>query len=142
MAGVSLKLDFDSLFQNPNFQKQGFEIIEMKDPLKVDKETAIKTAIGKETVGTYLSEQAKNNTAVLVKLTNKEYPHLPGSDVVLQDLPVWIVTIHDVNIPTSGGPKILNGQIDDTLINVVFGDVNIIIDANTGKWIETFSYSK
>ena len=138
---VSLKADFDSLLQNLNFQKQGFEIIEMKDPVKVDKETAIKTATAKETIGTYLSEQAKNTTAVLVKLTKKEYPRLPGS-VVLQDLPVWIVTIHDVNIRTSGGPKIFNGQTNDTSKDVVFGDVNVIIDVDTGKVIETFSYSK
>src|SRR5665648_955935 len=31
---VSLKSDFDSLMQNPNFQKQDFEIIKMKGPVK------------------------------------------------------------------------------------------------------------
>jgi len=139
---VSLKSDFDSLMQNPNFQKQDFEIIEMKGPVKVDKEAAIKTATAKETIGTYVSEQAKNITAVLVKYTNKIYSRLPGSDVVLQDLPVWIVTIHDVNILTSGGPKIPNAQTNNTPRVTVLGDVNVIIDANTGKWIETFSYSK
>jgi hypothetical protein len=114
----------------------------MKDPVKIDKETAIKTATAKETIGTYVSEQAKNTAAVLVKYTNKIYSRLPGSDVVLQDLPVWIVTIHDVNVRTSGGPKIPNNQTNNTSRHVVFGDVNVIIDADTGKLIETFSYSK
>ncbi len=132
-----LKSDFDSLMQNPNFLKQGFEIVKMNDPVKIDKETAIKSATAKETIGTYVSEQAKSITAILVKLTDKEHPRLPGSDIVLQDLPVWIVTIHDVNIPGSGGPKKLGGKSDNTF----FGDVNVVIDANTGKWVETFSYS-
>ena len=102
----------------------------------------INEVAAKETTGMYFSEQAKSTTAVLVKLTKKEYPRLPGSDVVLQDLPVWIVTIHDVNILTSGGPNFFNGQTNDTSKDVVFGDVNVIIDADTGKVIETFFYSK
>ncbi|MGB4439308.1 MAG: M56 family metallopeptidase [Sedimentibacter sp.] len=103
---------FDSLLQNPNFLRQGFEIVKMNDPVKIDKETAIKSATAKETIGTYVSEQAKSITAILVKLTDKEHPRLPGSDIVLQDLPVWIVTIHDVNIHGSGGPKKLGGKSD------------------------------
>lgn len=50
----------------------------MNDPVKIDKETAIKSAIAKETIGTYVSEQAKSITAALVKLTDKEHPRLPG----------------------------------------------------------------
>lgn len=137
---LQLSDNLQTLLQNPQFQKEGLELKELKGPVKVDKATAIKTATAKETVGDYISNQVKNVTVVLVKLTNKEHPRLPESDVILQDLPVWIVTIHNANIPRSGGGKNLNSKTDSTP-NTVYGDVNVVIDADTGKWVETFSYS-
>lgn len=43
-----------------------------------------------------------------------------------------------MNIPGSGGPKKLGGKSDNN--NTFLGDMNVVIDANSGKWVETFSY--
>ncbi|EPR13029.1 hypothetical protein [Ruminiclostridium papyrosolvens] len=59
---------------------------------------------------------------------------LPESDIILKDYPVWIVTFNGVNLLRSG-PKQSN-----TNSATVYADKNVVIDANNGVELETFSY--
>src|SRR5664280_1176665 len=68
---------------------------------------------------------------------------LPGTTRVMKDVPVWIVTFHGVHMLHSG-PCMMDAsgkQIPSTRDPYVFGDTNVVLDAETGEVLEGFSYN-
>lgn len=123
------------LRQNANFKNHGFEIKELNENLKINKSKAIN--IAREVVGEKASQEAKFISAVKVKFTDNETPQLPESKIVLKDYPVWIVTFHGVTLEKNGLKRIDESKSADL---TVCADENVVIDANSGEEIETFSY--
>lgn len=74
-------------------------------------------------------EDAETIQASLVRLSDTECPVLPESDITLTDRPAWVVTFHNVGIMLHGPAK---GE-------PVQADVYVIVDAETGAWLETVS---
>lgn len=78
---------------------------------------------------TYAGDDAETIQASLVRLSDTECPVLPESDLSLIDRPAWVVTFRNVEVmrhgPAGGGP--------------VQADVHVIVDAETGAWLETVS---
>jgi hypothetical protein len=67
----------------------------------------------------------------------------PGTTRVMKDVPVWIVTFHGVHMLRSG-PCMMDAsgkQIPSTRDPYVFGDANVVLDAETGEVLEGFSYN-
>ena len=127
----SASLSSDSLnilTENTNFQNHGFEVKALTEAVKFDKTAAIKKA--NESVGKQISSKAESITAVSAKFTDTETPVLPESNIALKDYPVWIVTYHGVTLQKQGIPG-----------GTVYADTNVVIDANSGEVLETFSYS-
>jgi len=68
---------------------------------------------------------------------------MPGTNRVMKDVPVWIVTFHGAHIFHSG-PCMIDAsgkEIPSTRDPYVFGDANVILDAETGEVLEGFSYN-
>ena len=68
---------------------------------------------------------------------------LPGTTRVMKDVPVWIVTFHGVHMLHSG-PCMIDAsgkQTPSTRDPYVFGDTNVVLDAETGEVLEGFSYN-
>ena len=127
----SASLSSDSLnilTENTNFQNHGFEVKALTEAVKLDKTAAVKKA--NESVGKQISTKAESITAVSAKFTDTETPVLPESNITLKDYPVWIVTYHGVTLQKQG----MAG-------GTVYADQNVVIDANSGEVLETFSYS-
>lgn len=116
------------LTANTNFQNHGFEVNALTEAIKVEKAAAIEKA--NDSVGKQISTKAESITAVSAKFTDTETPVLPESNIVLKDYPVWIVTYHGVTLQKQG----MAG-------GTVYADQNVVIDANSGEVLETFSYS-
>lgn len=74
-------------------------------------------------------EDAETIQASLVRLSDTECPVLPETDITLTDRPAWVVTFHNVGIMLHGPAK---GE-------PVQADVYVIVDAETGAWLETVS---
>ena len=68
---------------------------------------------------------------------------MPGTTRVMNNVRVWIVTFHGAHILHSGPCNIdANGnQIPSTRDPYVFGDANVVLDAETGEVLEGFSYN-
>lgn len=115
------------LTENINFQNHGFVVEPLTEAVKVDKPAAIE--IANESIRGQSSTKAESVTTVLAKFTDTESPVLPESNIALKDYPVWIVTYHGVTLQKQGKP---GGK--------VYADKNIVIDANSGEVLETFSY--
>ena len=79
-------------------------------------------AIAAAKLQTYAGEDAETIQASLVRLSDTECP-------VLTDRPAWVVTFHNVGIMLHGPAK---GE-------PVQADVYVIVDAETGAWLETVS---
>ena len=68
---------------------------------------------------------------------------LPGTTRVMKDVPVWLVTFHGVHMLHSG-PCMMDAsgnRIPLTRDPYVFGDTNVVLDAETGEVLEGFSYN-
>jgi len=68
---------------------------------------------------------------------------LPGTNRVINNAPVWIVTFHGVHMLHSG-PCMIDAsgkQIPLTRDPYMFGDTNVVLDAETGEVLEGFSYN-
>jgi len=68
---------------------------------------------------------------------------LPGTNRVMNNVPVWIVTFHGVHMLHSG-PCMMDAsgkQIPSTRDPYVFGDTSVVLDAETGEVLEGFSYN-
>jgi hypothetical protein len=59
------------------------------------------------------------------------------------NIPVWIVTFHGVYMQHSGPCNIdaSGKEIPSTRDPFVFGDANVVLDAETGEVLEIFSYN-
>ncbi|MGB9667014.1 MAG: hypothetical protein ACPL2N_06855 [Candidatus Cryosericum sp.] len=68
---------------------------------------------------------------------------MPGTSRVMKDVPVWIVTFHGAHILHSGPCMIdaSGNEIPSTRDPYVFGDANVVLDAETGEVLEGFSYN-
>lgn len=86
-------------------------------------------AIAAAKLQTYAGEDAEMIQASLVRLSDTECPVLPETDITLTDRPAWVVTFHNVGIMLHGPAK---GE-------PVQADVYVIVDAETGAWLETVS---
>jgi len=66
-----------------------------------------------------------------------------GINRVMNSAPVWIVTFHGVYMPHSGPCMVdVSGrEIPSTRDPYVFGDTNVVLDAETGEVLEGFSYN-
>jgi hypothetical protein len=67
----------------------------------------------------------------------------PGTNRVMNNVPVWIVTFHGVYMLHSG-PCMIDAtgkQSPSTRDPYVFGDTNVVLDAETGEVLEGFSYN-
>jgi len=113
----------------------------------VSEESAI--AIAKKEIAGMIAQDATHITAMYTSFS--DYPAgpneppltLPGTTRVMNNVPVWIVTFHSVYMLHSG-PCMLdaNGnRIPSTSNPHVFGDTNVILDAETGEELMGFSYN-
>lgn len=68
---------------------------------------------------------------------------MPGTNRIMKDVSVWIVTFHGAHILHSGPCMIdaSGNQIPSTRDPYVFGDANVVLDAETGEVLEGFSYN-
>jgi len=126
----------------------GIELTAIDGAPSVTKDTAI--AIAKREVGgDTIVGDAEHITAMYTGLS--DYPAgpdkspltLPGTTRVMKDVPVWIVTFHGVHMLRSG-PCMMDAsgnRIPSTRDPYVFGDANVVLDAETGEVLEGFSYS-
>jgi hypothetical protein len=68
---------------------------------------------------------------------------LPGTNRVMNNVPVWIVTFLGVHMLHSG-PCMMDAsgkEIPSTRDPYLFGDANVVLDAETGEVLEGFSYN-
>jgi hypothetical protein len=62
----------------------------------------------------------------------------------MNNVPVWIVTFHGVQLLHLGGQLMIDAsgkQIPSTTSQYWFGDANVVLDAETGEVLEGFSYN-
>jgi hypothetical protein len=124
--------------------------MELKDAAGVPvvaEEVAI--TLAKKEVAGMIAEDAGRVTAMFTSFSDysagpDSAPQvLPGTTRVMKDVPVWIVTFHGVQMLRSG-PCMIDGdghQVFSTGDTHVFGDTNVVLDAETGEVLEGFSYS-
>jgi len=99
--------------------------------------------------GYTITGDAKHITAMYTSLS--DYPAGPGESPltlhgttrVMNNVPVWIVTFHGVYMQHSGPCNIDAGgkKIPSTRNPYVFGDTNVVLDAEMGEVLEGFSYN-
>lgn len=124
----------------------GIEIKTTDEIPTLTEEKAIETA--KKDVGQQIGNEVESITAMYVKFTNHsggmDSPALvlPGTNIVLENISVWIVTFHGVNVPWQGPGPMFNSKGERIDVNVdPYGEMNIVIDANSGNVLEGFSYN-
>ena len=121
------------------------------EPVELTPVISSDTAIGAATkhAGERISHEAQAITAVHGKFSDHSTRSgdaqimLPGSNRVINNVPVWIVTFHGVYMQHSG-PYMhdANGNpIPLTGDPYVYGDANVVLDAETGEVLEGFSYN-
>lgn len=130
--------DVEKLSAEPGVKRMNFELKEASQTPKLGKQDAIKRA--KEIMGdAYGNEQATSITAVYTLFTDKAAPDLlqPDKDILLKDLPVWIVTFDGLKIPGHGVPM---PSSDTSIQGRINTQLNVVVEANTGEEILMFSY--
>ena len=126
----------------------GIELKSLDGVPSVAEDTAIDIT-KREAGGDTIVKDAEHITAMYTSLS--DYPAgpgespltLPGTTRVMKDVPVWIVTFHGVHMLHSG-PCMMDAsgkQIPSTRDPYVFGDANVVLDAETGEVLEGFSYN-
>ncbi len=107
----------------------GIELEPAKATTVISRDTAIDAATKHE--GERISHEAQAITAVY------------GTNRIMNNVPVWIVTFHGVHVLHSGPCMIDAGgkEIPSTRDPYVFGDANVVLDAETGEVLEGFSYN-
>jgi hypothetical protein len=126
----------------------GIELKPLDEMPSVTEDTAIAIA-KREAGGDTIVGDAEHVTAMYTSLSDHpagpgEPPlTLPGTTRVMKDVPVWIVTFHGVYMLHSGPCMIdaSGNQIPSTRDPYVFGDTNVVLDAETGEVLEGFSYN-
>ncbi|MFU2158898.1 MULTISPECIES: hypothetical protein [Caldisericum] len=127
-----------SLLGEKDLSNLGIELKEARTTPKLDKDAAIKRA--KQIIGTVNSEQASNINAIYVLFTQHaggiDSPPitLPGSNLELRDIPVWIVTFQGVHMPTHGGGPGWSSA------SLYVPEMNVVVDANNGAELVMFAF--
>ena len=127
----------------------GIELKSLDGVPSVTEDTAIDIAKREAGGDTTAADAEEHITAMYTSLS--DYPAgpgespltLPGTTRVMRDVPVWIVTFHGVHMLHSG-PCMIDAsgkQIPSTRDPYVFGDANVVLDAETGEVLEGFSYN-
>jgi len=127
----------------------GIELKSLDGVPSVTEDTAIDIAKREAGGDTTAADAEEHITAMYTSLS--DYPAgpdespltLPGTTRVMKDVPVWIVTFHGVHMLHSG-PCMMDAsgkQIPSTRDPYVFGDANVVLDAETGEVLEGFSYN-
>jgi len=113
----------------------------------ISRDTAIDVATKCEGEG--ISHEAQAITAAYGRFSDRSTSPgsapitLPGTNRVMNNVPVWIVTFHGVHMLHSG-PCMMDAsgkEIPSTTDPYVFGDSSVVIDAETGEVLEGFSYN-
>ncbi len=113
----------------------------------VSEESAI--AIAKKEIVGMIAQDTAHVTAMYTSFSDysagpDSVPQvLPGTTRIMKDVPVWIVTFHGVQI-LRAGPCMIDedgNQVFSAGTTYVFGDTNVVLDAETGEVLEGFSYS-
>jgi len=123
----------------------GIELKPLDGVPSVTEDTAI--AIAKHNAP--IAGDAEHITAMYTSLS--DYPAgpdgspliMPGTNRIMKDVPVWIVTFHGVHMLHSG-PCMMDAsgkEIPSTRDPYVFGDTSVVLDAETGEVLEGFSYN-
>ena len=79
-----------------------------------------------------LADQATSAVTHYVLFSNDQYftTDVTGQKrFVWQRVPAWVVTFTGVNLPSRGGDPVTSNQ-----------EVNVVIDARTGEYLQLFSY--
>lgn len=107
----------------------GIELQPVEATPAISRDKAIDVATKHE--GERISHEAQAITAVY------------GTNRVMNNISVWIVTFHGVRMLHSGPCMIdaSGNQISSTRDPYVFGDTNVVVDAETGEVLEGFSYN-
>jgi len=108
--------------QDPVFKNLNVDITEINESVKLDKQTAIEKA--KQGFNTNFTQKAKVN-AFLVRFTDKNLKQLSNGRSINPNTPAWLVRFNGITLEHRGR---------------VLHEFNVVIDANTGEEIETFSY--
>lgn len=104
-------------------QIPGVEIKESTESVKLDKKSAIAKA--KEI---YTDKEASSITTELCRFTDD------SNNLLQKNILVWIVAFHDVTIPHHEKWSPVGGYPATAKYR---GDMNVIINANTGEYVET-----
>lgn len=113
----------------------------------VSEESAI--AIARKEIAGMIAQETTHVTAMFTSFSDypagpdKSPSTLPGTTRVMNNVPVWIVTFHGVQMQRSGPCMMdVNGNwIPSTSNPYVFGDTSVVLDAATGEVLEGFSYN-
>lgn len=99
-------------------------------PSAIAQDQAIQAAIDR--IGPLLAGQAKAIVASYVLFTDEQNTTVDAvgqQHAIFQQVPAWVVTFFGVNLLSRGGdPKAINHE------------VNVVVDARTGAYLELFSY--
>ena len=96
----------------------------------VDREDALQTALAQASTRT--DDSAESIHAALVQFSDRQTPVLPDSDSSLLDIPAWLVQFDDVKV-------LRRGSVGAE--SLVTATMTVVIDARTGEWLETITYS-
>ncbi len=126
----------------------GIELRPVEATTAISRSTAVDAATKQE--GERISHEAEAITAVYGRFSDRSTSSgsaapitLPGTNRVVNNVPVWIVTFHGVHMLHSG-PCMIDAsgkQTPSTRDPYVFGDANVVLDAETGEVLEGFSYN-
>lgn len=117
------------LTENKNFKRQQLVCKEPKGEFKISRKRAIE--IASEQKGSDLLQTSKRVTAIKTNLSDTT----DVSPRAISDRPVWIVTFYETEMQRHGANTVEGSK------NTVIADCNVVIDANTGDWLTTFSYN-
>lgn len=131
-APVPHKTDQIESRRDAKLQANGYELKITGESFKINEQAAIKAA-RKYSVDCGESAAVRTEKG---RLTNRKFPYIAGSDAVLNNYPVWIITFHDVTLIKHGGLD-SSPDIKDT----IQADQNIFVDAESGEVLMSMAYS-
>ncbi|MEX2104578.1 MAG: hypothetical protein WD907_04515 [Bacilli bacterium] len=114
------------LGQSEGLRFAGIEFTELIETVKINNSTAMEVAA--KTLGDLAKQTPEKISATLAKFTDIDTQPAPDSNIILKDLPVWVVTYYGINMPRNGKAGVVYSP--------VYADTTIIIDANTGEMLE------
>jgi hypothetical protein len=118
--------------RDAKLQENGYELKSTGESFKIDENAAIGSA--RKFSGS--SGKAAAIRTAKGRLTNRKFPYIAGSDTVLNNYPVWIVTFHNVDLIKHGGP--VSGP---DAVDTIQADQNIFVDAESGEVLMSMAYS-